>query len=179
MSERLYDIGESLRDHLESTPFIDAETGEVDPGKLIEWENGIAQLQADFRDKLEAVGIVASELKGGANQLGDEIRRLQARKASLEGQRRRLLAYATDEMIKSDIGKHRSPRNIFTVYLQKGPNRVEVISPAALPEEYKRVTIEPKLTDLAKALKVGMLISHENGDPGISIIPGSQGVRYQ
>ena len=179
MSERLYDIGESLREHLESTPFIDDETGEVDPGKLIEWENGLAQFEADFRDKLEAVGVVALEMKGNAENLKAEIARLSARKTSIENQRRQLLQYATDEMIKSDIGKHRSPRDIFTVYLQKGQDRLDVENAAKLPRAYQRITIEADKTRIKNALKDETFTIDEANAAGIFLIPGSQGVRYK
>ena len=179
MSERLYDIGESLREHLESTPFIDDETGEVDEAKLAEWEAGIQEHQGEFKDKLEAIGIVALEMKGDAEKLKAEIDRLRSRKSSLENRRTRLLGYAHVEMVKAGIGKHRSPRDIFTVYLQKGPDRIEVETPTALPDAYQKITIEPRKALIKAAVKVGKFDDEQTAAAGIHVIEGLWGVRYK
>ena len=120
---QLYKIAQEMRALLEAMDeYIDEDTGEVTP------QFGIALngLEGAAKDKIEGIGVVCRELRGDIATVKDEAARLKARKLSMEGRIKWLTNYVTDMMNALDLGKHTSPSGLFTVYLQKNPDRVEV-----------------------------------------------------
>ena len=74
-----------------------------------------------------------------------------------------------------DIGKHVSPRGIFTVGLRKGVDKAEVEFPDNLPNKYIRVVpVEPILSVLKQDLKAGKVPDRIIEEAGIRTIPGQQ-----
>ena len=174
---KLYEIAAALRAALESMDeYIDEETGEVSPDFMAKLEG----LEDDVRAKIEGIGVVCRELKGDTATVKDEIARLRARKLSMEGRIAWLTGYVSDTMRALDIGKHTSPNGLFTVYMQKNPDRVEVDYPDNLPAKYQRIMpVEPMLKDLKSDMAGGRVSDSVLSKAGVRTIEGTTKVRYK
>lgn len=172
----LYKIEQRTRDLLNTMDdCIDAETGEVHPD-FIARLNG---LDMEVKYKIESIGVVIRELRGDAETLKGEIDRLKQRKASMEHRADWLADYVSGTMRALGIEKHTSPNGLFTVYLQRNPDKTVVERPAALPTVFQKMTVEPKLTEVKKAFEAGELSEEIIGLAGIHIYPGEKKVRYK
>lgn len=174
---KLYEINNELRTLLESMDdFIDEETGEVD----VQFHMALHKLDEDAKKKIEGIGVVCRELQADAKFLKEEYDRLHARKEAAERRRRWLLDYVTDMMHEMNIEKHKSPNGLFTVYMQKSPDRVEVDYPANLPMQYQRVPpVEAMLKDLKADMKDGKVSGSVMDKAGVRTIEGTTKVRYK
>lgn len=173
---QLYKIEQHIRDLLEDMDsYIDEETGELNPDFL----GKLDALDIEVKYKIEAIGVVVRELKGDAETLKSELDRLKARKASMEKRAGWLVDYVSSTMRALKIEKHTSPGGLFTVYLQKSPDALQVDRPSALPTAFQRVSVEANKTDLKKALEAGELTDEIIGLAGIALMPGAKKVRYK
>ena len=174
---KLYEINNELRTLLESMDdFIDEETGEV----ALQFHTALHMLDNQAKDKIEGIGVVCRELQADAKFLKEEYDRLHARKESAERRRRWLLDYVTDMMKEMNIDKHKSPNGLFTVYMQKNPDRVEVDYPDNLPTKYQRIPpVETILKELKHDMSLGLVAAGVMDKAGVRTIEGETKVRYK
>ena len=174
---KLYEIAETMRTLLEAMDeYIDDDTGEIAP----QFGLRLNALEGDAKDKIEGIGVVCRELRGDIATVKDEVARLRARKESMEGRIKWLTNYVTDMMNALDFGKHTSPSGLFTVYMQKSPDRVEVDYPDNLPMKYQRIVpVEPMLKDLKSDMKNGLVPGGVLDKAGVRTIEGETKVRYK
>ena len=177
MTMKLYEISERLRTLLESMDdYFNEETGELDQGFLAE----LNDLDDEAKHKIEGIGVVCRELQGEADLLKSEYNRLKARKESAERRRRWLMGYVSDMMRDMRLEKHKSPNGLFTVYMQKNPDKVEVDYPDNLPAKYQRIPpVEAMISDLKADMGNGLVSGGVLEKAGIRTIIGQRTVRYK
>ena len=172
----LYKIEARTRALLDSMDeHVDEVTGEVSP----DFYDRLDALDIEVMYKIESIGVVLRELKGDIATVRDERHRLEARELSMNKRKDWLVNYVSSTMRALDITKHRSPSGWFTVWLQKGPDKVEVERPGALPKVFQRVTVEAKKKDIKAAWDKGQLDKEVIDLAGIELITGEKKVRYK
>lgn len=137
----LYDIESAV----ESCVIVDEETGEV----VGIDEERLAQLQMERERKLEGVACWIKNLNAEAAAIGEEVRRLTARKRAAENRAESLKRWLADAL---DGDKFRTPR---TSISWRTSWAVEITDADAVPDEF--ATYERKLskTAIGDALKAG------------------------
>ena len=174
---KLYEIDEALRTLLESMEdYIDEETGLIDPS----FHDKLSELDQEARLKIEGCGVIGKELQIEAKALKAEYDRLHARAKAAERRRVWLFDYVTDMIKSMGIDKHKSPNNLFTVYLQKNPDSLHVDYPDNLPAQYQRIKpVEPIIDDLKKDIAEGKVSDAVIKKAGIITVTGQQKVRFK
>ena len=124
--------------------------------------------------------MVVKELKGDADILKTEVDRLKARRDSMEKRAAWLVDYVSTTMRALGIEKHSSPNGLFTVYMQKNPDRIEVAYPDNLPMRYQRVPpVEAMVQDLKRDMESGAVPDSVIQKAGITTIIGIKKVRFK
>ena len=114
-------------------------------------------LSESIADKAQAVCMVIRNANAEAEAIQAEIDRLTARKRSCQNRIGCLKTYLQSNMENLGIDKIKAV--IFSVWIQGNPESVDVLCPAEnLPDEYKRVTTEPSIMAIKKALQSGAKI---------------------
>lgn len=150
----LYEIRTDLEHVLAGGLIVDEETGEV----LFDSDN-LEKLQAEYNDKLEAVGLFIKNAESDAAAIREEEKRLAARRRVLENKSKRLREYMLLNL--GDGQKVKTARiDISTRYTEA----VEVEADAELDDEWCRIKKEPNKTAIKEALKAGVEI------PGAAIV---------
>lgn len=106
----LYEIKEQYLQALESLQ-IDDETGEIIGGEYI------ANLQSEFAEKAENVGLYIKNLKADVNALGNEIQALTARKRETEKRVEWLRSYLYNVM--KETGNNKISTSKISMYFKK------------------------------------------------------------
>jgi len=173
----LYKIEQRIRDLLDTMDeYIDDETGEVKDG----FTELVDSLDIEIKYKIESIGVVIRELKGDTETLKSELDRLKQRKASMERRAAWLVDYVSNTMRALGIEKHTSPNGLFTVYLQKNPDRIEVAYPDNLPMKYQRVPpVEAMVQDLKRDMDSGQVPDSVIKKAGITTLVGIKKVRFK
>jgi hypothetical protein len=129
------------------------DSGEVDPQAL---EDTLEGLQGDIQAKGAGTLAVLANLAAGITAYDNEIKRMQARKKTLERNRAWLKNYLRDNM--QACGIQRIESELFTATLGLPPIVCEIYDEDLIPDEFVEVVPEvkkyPKATIL-KALKEG------------------------
>lgn len=100
----------------------------------------LSALAGRIEDKAAALVRIERDLQLDADKLGEEVRRLTARKRAVEANRDRLRDYLRSNM---DVcGIHRVKAAAFTITLGAESERVEVVDEALVPETYVRIKRE-------------------------------------
>jgi len=174
---RLYEIAREMREVLESMDdYFNEETGEIDTGFMTKLNN----LDDDAKHKIEGIGVVCRELKGDIATVKDEIDRLKTRKQSMENRVKWLTDYVSDMMKAMKFEKHTSPNGLFTVYMQKNPDKITVDYPDNLPTKYQKIApVEPRLKDLRVDMELGAVSDTVIKKAGIMTHTGQKKVRYK
>lgn len=149
----LFDIDSRLESAFEKA--VDPETGEIlDETMLIEFE----QLQMERDDKIENIACWIKNLKADAAALKAEkeafAKRQKAAERKVESLSKYLNAYLAGARYK---GKRAS-------ITYRKVTQVEIADEAAIPEEFKRVKIEPNKVDIKLAIRQGKEV------PGASLV---------
>jgi len=142
--------------------------GEMDAETLQDTLDG---LTTDLQAKGEGVLYVLANLNGNIKAYTDEIKRMTARKKTLENHHNWLKEYLRTNMVDSGITKIECP--LFTASLKKAAKMVEITSEKLLPTNYK--TLVPASWTVNKAqilndLKAGIEI------PGAGLTDAKQGL---
>lgn len=128
-----------------------AEDPDVDPQAVIDTMEAI---EADFEDKSDSYAYIISTLKADAAGLDTEIKRLAARKNSIEANADRLKRALEAAMSLTGKTKFKTARHSF--WIQKNPPSLRIDEPDRIPPQYL-IPQDPKVDDdsIRKALKEG------------------------
>lgn len=142
--------------------------GEMDAETLHDTLDG---LTTDLQAKGEGVLYVLANLNGNIKAYTDEIKRMTARKKTLENHHNWLKEYLRENMADSGITKIECP--LFTATLRKASQMAEITDEKALPTKYK--TLVPASWTVNKVqilndLKAGVEI------PGAELVEARQGL---
>lgn len=145
----LYELSGQLQAALDALE-TDPETGEA-----IGWE-AVEALEMERDAKLENYALAVKNYRSDAEQLGEEIKRLQARKKSAEHRAKRLENCVSRVMEQAGLERFQTPRA--AVSFRKS-EAVQVIDLQLLAEGYKRQKpAEPDKTAIRKALVAGIAV---------------------
>lgn len=136
----LYDIDRALM------ACVDEETGEVD-------EERFEALTMEREKKLENLACWIKDLAADASVLGTEIQNLQRRKKAVETKITALRRYLAWQLNGENLKTARA-----VAYYRGARQHAVVDDLDAIPDEYKRVTVEPMKDDLRDALLDGATI---------------------
>ena len=144
--QTLYELTEQYRELLELAEENDSSA----------FQDTLESLEDAIEDKAEKMAYVMQEIDGDIKLLGDEIKRLQGRKKSLESNLKRMKDYLLDELEKLDKPKVKTAR--FTIYTQNNPESVEIENEELIPDRYKipKYTIDRK--GIKESLRNGQAI---------------------
>lgn len=145
----IYEIPEAYENAYMSA--VDECTGEVDDAKLNE---AIAAVEGEVDEKLRHLGEWLKDLEASAQDIGDELRILRARKDAKERKAdtiRRYIAYA----LKAS-GRRKFETGSVAMRF-RAAKRTEIIDANLIPPQYRRtkITVEPDKTAIAKAIDGG------------------------
>ena len=148
MEWKLYEIGQAYREALESIQ-VDPETGEVlDMGS-------ITSLAGAFDEKADAVACYIKELAAMEEGIKKEKQALDARQKAVTKTRERLRAYLSTWMEEVGRDKIKTPR--CAISWRKTASCV-VDDENILPEEFRKVKIEPAKAAITKAIREGIQV---------------------
>lgn len=113
----------------------------------------LESIESVMEDKCENTTIIMNELQGDIDKLDKEIKRLQARKKTLENSKERLKGYIESSM--KTTGKTKFKTDLFNFSIRKAGSRslVLTVEPDKLPEEYRKVTIDADKNAIKAAMK--------------------------
>lgn len=149
----LYEIDSRMKTAFDAA--IDPETGEIlDEQMLYLFEH----LQLDRDKKIENLGLFIKDLKAEAEMLGNEADAFARRKRSAERKAEWLKKYLEQVM---NGERYKSTKVVISYMNYKS---VQIDDMDAIPDEYKRVRVEPNKVDIKAALKDGEEI------PGASLV---------
>jgi Siphovirus Gp157. len=123
---KLYELSEQYR---QIQQMID--DGEVSQDDVIDTLDGI---DGEFEIKADNIIKITKEIDQSIDFLGGEIKRLQARKKSLEAGKQRMRDYLRDNMASS--GKQRIKSDMFTISLGKPKESIVIDNDLLVPCEY-------------------------------------------
>ncbi len=116
-----------------------AEDPDVDPEVLA---NTMESIEADFEDKADAYAYIIATLKGDAATIDAELKRLKARKDSIEANADRLKKSLEEAMRVTGKTKFKTAMHSFGI--QKNPQSVRIIEGVEIPDTYL-IPQEPKV----------------------------------
>lgn len=130
----------------------------------------LESIEEAFEVKAENIAKVMKELKGTADVIDNEIKRLQERKTTLLNNEKSLKQYLQGEMEK--LGKTKIKGELFNIGIQNNPISVNIVNEKLIPQGFF-VPQPPKLDK--KQLKEEL----KNGEiPGAELVQ-TRGVRIR
>lgn len=110
-------------------------------------------IESAMEDKCDSIAMVMNELQGDIDKIDKEIKRLQARKKTLENNHDRLKGYI--ERAMRAVGKLKFKTNLFSYGIRKAGARslVLTVEPDQLPEEFRVVTVSADKNAIKDAMK--------------------------
>jgi chromosome segregation ATPase len=110
-------------------------------------------IEAVMEDKCDSIAMVMNELQGDIDKLDKEIKRLQARKKTLENNRTRLKGYIEQAM--KATGKLKFKTQMFSFGIRKAGTRSLslMVNIEDLPPEFQKVTVEANKEAIKAAMK--------------------------
>ena len=163
---KLYELTEALQLALSFEPELDEE--DRDNAWLANLQDS---LHGQVEEKLESCEKVRRALRAEGDAQADEITRLHARRHSTEGRIVRLKSYMIACLMSLPNHKHKTA--LFSLYLQKSPDKIVVEEEEALPTVFWRhPPREPNLVGL-------MAVFKKTGElpPGTELEKGRWGLR--
>jgi hypothetical protein len=113
-------------------------------------------LQCAIEEKAQGIAVIASEMTADIGYVDSEIKRLQARKRSIEGNVERLKDYMQTNMQALGMEKIKTPTH--TIAIRQNPASLVIDDAKALYAEYLTIipqTVEPNKQKIKDALKAG------------------------
>jgi hypothetical protein len=113
----------------------------------------LESIETVMEDKCDSIAMVMNELQGDIDKIDKEIKRLQARKKTLENNHGRLKLYVENTMRAT--GKTKFKTNLFNFSIRKAGARslVLTVEPDQLPEEFRKVIIDADKNAIKEAMK--------------------------
>jgi len=130
-------------------------------------------LEMEFNDKANNIVLYERNINSYIEGIDSEIKRLQARKKSLNNRISSMKDYLRDNMERSGISKIECP--LFTISCVKGRDMANVIDEEALPDDCvkTKVIIDPDKAEILKKLKAGEEV------PGAELIKSKSSIRIK
>lgn len=144
---KLYELTDAVTQAIDEGYYADAETGEI----LFD-SSDVDALAVRIEDKLAGCCNVVERYDSYIARIDAEIHRLQDLKKGYKSKAERLKGYMLHNVKKLD-GKVELPTHRLSV--SKCAPKVEILDMDALPDEFKRVTVEPDKRAIAAAIKDG------------------------
>ncbi|MBU6956094.1 siphovirus Gp157 family protein [Hahella sp. HN01] len=115
-------------------------------------------IEGEFQDKAVSVAHFIRNLEPDIKAVDTEIKRLQARKKTLENRQEQVTDYLRENMERTGIKNISCP--LFSISYVKGRETAAIEDESALPDEYVDVKTEvkPNKASITKALKAGVNI---------------------
>lgn len=115
--------------------------------------SALATVEGELEDKLESIAKMIKNLDATAKAIGDEEKRLKARKMATKNRIDDIKRYVKENL--EAMGKDKVEAGIFKWSLQFGPGRVEITDETKIPEEFFVTEIKPLKTEIKKAIESG------------------------
>jgi len=149
---KLYELTEQ---HRELAVLAESDEGDLSEALADTFE----ALEGEFNDKAISVIHVVKNMDADGDAIDNEIKRLQARKKSVQNKQNWMREYLRSNMEASGISKIECP--IFTIALAKGRDIVEITDEGKIDAEYLNIktSVTPIKADILKALKEGKEVS--------------------
>lgn len=131
-------------------------------------------LEGDIQAKGKSTLAVLANLGAQADAYANEIKRMQARKKTIENHHAWLKEYLRTNMVKAGITKIESP--VFTATLGKPGQKTEIVDKDLIPKIYQEVvpaTIKIPIAPITKALKAGVDV------PGCKLVDSQAPLRIR
>jgi hypothetical protein len=157
MSKTLFDLSvefTALKDIVDNDCEFDPETGEIINNEEVIAEL-FGELQLSLEEKLNNSQYYIIELNSQADALGEEIKRLQAKKSALTNRANRLRDIMKGAIIQLAGGKIKT--NLFSFFI-KTTESLQVIDEESIPRQFLRIKREADKTAIKKAIKDGQEI---------------------
>jgi hypothetical protein len=146
---KLYELPQAIRDLVDRA--VDPETGEIDASM----EEALDALQEEFGRKAEYIALLSREAKAEAEAVGLEERRLKARRQAAENREARLKSYLHACLLNAGVDRLECSRVKIRVQANSRPSIQWTGDVAAIPEQYRRVTVELDGTAAYETVKAG------------------------
>lgn len=173
---KLYEIKREIQEIQDRMDWITSEDYPPEQKeKMLEEEfANMKLLGISFDEKAENIVAILQGKKAEEEAIGNEIKRLSARKSSVHNGYDMLKMYLETEM--KSLGKDKIKGTLFSIWIQNNPPCVkyaENFDVTTLPDELKKVEISPRSSEIMKYYK-------ETGEilPGTSIEQG-RSLRYR
>ncbi len=125
---------------------------EVDEQAIIDT---LGMIEADIEAKADNYAIIIRTLQADSTACGDEIKRLQARKKSLDANTSRLKQNLYEAMVAVGKTKFKTELNSFGT---RKSERVVIDDDAEIDEQYRKIKIDFDRTAIKQAIKAGETI---------------------
>lgn len=126
----------------------------------------LESLQMEFEEKARNIVALSACMDSDVEAIDAEIKRLTARKKTIQARQEWVKSYLIDNMEKSGISKISCP--LFSITLRKPAKAVLIEDESLLPDDCVSVvtTIKPDKKEIAKKLKEGVDV------PGAKLVDG-------
>lgn len=130
-------------------------------------------IEGEFEDKALSLIAVVNNIGGDIPAIDDAIKRLTARKKTIENKQKSMKEYLRTNMEASGINKINCP--LFTITLAKGRDIVSVNDENAIPAEYMnyKTSASPMKKEILADLKDGKEID------GVTLIKSENSIRIK
>ncbi len=130
-------------------------------------------LDGEFEDKARSLMAVVSNMSSDVLAIDSEIKRLGARKKSIENKQDCMRDYLKTNMEASNINKIQCP--LFTITLAKGRDIVQIDDESKIPADYLiiKTSMSPMKKEILAALKNGDEIN------GVSLAKSPNSIRIK
>lgn len=115
--------------------------------------SALATADGALEDKLESIAKMIKNLDATAKAIGDEEKRLKARKMATKKRIDEIKRYVKENL--EAMGKDKVEAGIFKWSLQFGPGRVEITDETKIPDEFFVTEVKPLKTEIKKAIENG------------------------
>ena len=134
-------------------------------------------IEGEFSDKAVSLVAVKQNIQVAVDSIGNEIKRLQAIKKTIENKQASMIEYLRSNMEASGITKieHIDKSPFFTITLAKGRDIVSINDESKIPTDYLdiKTTMTPMKREILADLKQGKEIS------GVTLVKSKTSVRIK
>ena len=121
----------------------------------------LSSLQLDINTKAVNIGKYVINLRGYIDMLKVEEERLYKKRKAIENRVEHIKSYLFKEMRKAMIMQVKG--DVCTISIRQNPPSVEVTNVDLLPEEFKKITVEPKKKEILDLFKKdGIILTGTN-----------------
>ncbi len=151
MKEHLYEISKDFMELQEAANNAES----VDESMMLALKDTMEGLQLSFEEKAQNIVNVMKNVAVNVDAIDDEIKRLQARKATIKNKEEWFREYLRSNMEKTGINKIEC--EFFTITLAKSAAKVEITNESLLPDDLIDIEtkIKPRQAQIKERLNSG------------------------